>query len=142
MDLRPDADIFIGYASDSKKKFNYNHILLSNKNNGVIVNNINHKNSYGPTLKRGDIVGCYYDMIDDKVIFICNGIELCSFDYSFDGLPLSKTISCTPGTLIKYNFGNKSFDYRKMKLDKRVIPHEKTEEILPSYVDAKINYNL
>ncbi|KAF8291312.1 putative ubiquitin-protein ligase [Trypanosoma cruzi] len=67
----------------------------------------------------GDIIGCALDLVERKMLFLCNGRPLCDNtlnDSTFAGLPTTLTyepaVSLRAGNEVLFNFGSSSFKYK------------------------------
>jgi len=69
--------------------------------------------SFGPTFTTGDVIGCGYNLVEGKLFFTKNGLNL---GKAFDDMPsnilLYPTIGLkTPGEEVQANFGQEDFVY-------------------------------
>ncbi|RNF17898.1 putative ubiquitin-protein ligase [Trypanosoma conorhini] len=67
----------------------------------------------------GDVIGCALDIVERKMIFLCNGRPLCDAtlnDCTFAGLPTTLSyepaVSLRAGNEVLFNFGSSSFKYK------------------------------
>ncbi|KAI9292976.1 hypothetical protein K502DRAFT_367142 [Neoconidiobolus thromboides FSU 785] len=124
-------EFLFGYADKSTSQIHESHILLSNRIYGMNINKKEYPNTFVHTLKKGDIIGCFYDRFLGEITFTYNGNDLCY--YFFQLGVIYPTIYSTKGTLLKYNFGNKSFLYRRANQLKLGIGCNYIQEVPPSY---------
>ncbi|KAI9290666.1 hypothetical protein K502DRAFT_353755 [Neoconidiobolus thromboides FSU 785] len=131
VDFTGNFELLFGYADKSTSEIHESHILLNNKIYGVNVNQKQYPNTFVHTLKKGDIIGCFYDLVSNEVTFTYNGNDLCY--YQFQANTMYPTIYSTKGTLIKYNVGNQPFLYRRANQLKLGLTSNYVQDIPPSY---------
>ncbi|KAI9298538.1 hypothetical protein K502DRAFT_345974 [Neoconidiobolus thromboides FSU 785] len=131
LDFDESFELLFGYANKSSSKIHELHILLNSKIYGVNINEEQYSNTFVHTLKRGDIIGCFYDLSLNEVTFTYNGSDLCY--YQFNQTLMYPTIYSTKGTLVKYNLGDQPFHYRRANQLKLGLECNYIQELPPSY---------